>query len=389
MALVNQPPILPSAFASEGDKNVIPSNNDGLAGLASISKGFPPITQLPLAQGGLPPQRQDFNGIFNLFSKFLIFAQNGGVFQYNNGLDYQPPAIVAEPSSKKIYKCLKANGAGTSAGVQPLTNTTYWEELVPEIDTSNFAKLNTTNTFTKDNTFDNSTADVTNIYVKNKGTRKGQLFYTSSQSIFGMTNVTSNSGLWLYDDGKVLLKATNLQTTAKDVVSAINEVNSQSIGIGDVVFLPYSKRGFVKYNGATVNRSDYPNLVEYAKTNNLWTNVPNSEPWKFGIGDGSTTMVLPDYRNRVVMSGDVAGIKEAGLPNITGKFITKGIEYASTSSSGALYDTNGGNSTYSSHAEGARENATINLDASRSSAIYGKSNTVQPPAIVLIPQARY
>ena len=70
MSLVNQPNILSGEFAAEGDKNTIPANNDGLSGLASIAKGFPPITQQPLAQGGLPPQRQDFNGIFNLISKY-------------------------------------------------------------------------------------------------------------------------------------------------------------------------------------------------------------------------------------------------------------------------------------------------------------------------------
>lgn len=130
MALVSQPEILPGAFAAEGDKFVIPANNDGLAGLASIAKGFPPITQQPLDQGGLPPQREDFNGIFNLFSQFLLYLQNGGVFAYNNGLDYQPPCLVADPDSNIIYQCLQQNGPNTSAGVQALTQTTYWQPIV-------------------------------------------------------------------------------------------------------------------------------------------------------------------------------------------------------------------------------------------------------------------
>lgn len=131
MALVNQPAILSGAFAAEGDKNTIPANNDGLSGLASIAKGFPPITQVPLAQGGQPPQRQDFNGIFNLFSQFLLYAQNGGVYAYNNTLDYQPPAIIA--SDNVFYQCVAENGPSTSAGVQPVTNSTYWAKLVPDV----------------------------------------------------------------------------------------------------------------------------------------------------------------------------------------------------------------------------------------------------------------
>lgn len=129
--LVNQPAILSGAFAAEGDKNTIPANNDGLSGLASIAKGFPPITQQPLAQGGLPPQRQDFNGIFNLFSQFLLYAQNGGVYAYNNTLDYQPPCIISYDG--EFYSCVAENGPSTSAGVQAPTITTYWEKLVPDV----------------------------------------------------------------------------------------------------------------------------------------------------------------------------------------------------------------------------------------------------------------
>ena len=128
MALVNQPAILSGAFAAEGDKNTIPANNDGLSGLASIAKGFPPITQVSLAHGGQPPQRQDFNGIFNLFSQFLLYAQNGGVYAYNNTLDYQPPCIISYDG--EFYSCLQENGPSTSAGVQAPTITTYWEKVI-------------------------------------------------------------------------------------------------------------------------------------------------------------------------------------------------------------------------------------------------------------------
>ena len=144
--LVNQPAILSGAFAAEGDKNTIPANNDGLSGLASIAKGFPPITQVPLAQGGLPPQRQDFNGIFNLFSQFLLYAQNGGVYAYNNTLDYQPPCLVADPDSNIIYQCLQQNGPNTSAGVQALTQTAYWKQYVPNYASQSDAEAGTDNT---------------------------------------------------------------------------------------------------------------------------------------------------------------------------------------------------------------------------------------------------
>lgn len=129
MALVNQPPILASSFAVNGDKNTIPTTNSGTEGLASLSLGFPPITQQPVSQGGIPPQRADFNGIFNLITNFLMFIQNGSIFAYSSSLDYQPPAIVY--GNNALYRCIATNGANTSAGVQSLSNTSYWQPLIP------------------------------------------------------------------------------------------------------------------------------------------------------------------------------------------------------------------------------------------------------------------
>lgn len=79
----------------------------------------------------------------------------------------------------------------------------------------------------------------------------------------------------------------------------------QGIPVGDVVYRPFLMDGYVKANGATVNRSDYPSLAAYATEHNLWTDDPASGPYKYGRGDGSTTMVLPDYRNRVIQGGDI------------------------------------------------------------------------------------
>ena len=94
----------------------------------------------------------------------------------------------------------------------------------------------------------------------------------------------------------------------------------EGIPVGDVVYRPFLMSGYVKANGATVNRADYPNLVQYANDHSLWTSNPTGEPWKYGQGNGSTTMVLPDYRNRVIQGGDTAKTLSAGVPNIKGQF---------------------------------------------------------------------
>ena len=165
----------------------------------------------------------------------------------------------------------------------------------------------------------------------------------------------------------------------------------QGIPIGDVVYRPFLMDGYVKANGATVNRSDYPTLVQYANDHSLWTDSPASEPWKYGNGNGSTTMTLPNYRNRVIQGGDSTAIVAAGLPNIKGgtnAATHPGGTYASWLS-GAFYNTT---QTDSSKQVGGTYNLSdriLMFDASRSNSIYGKSSTVQPPALRLIPQIKY
>lgn len=87
---------------------------------------------------------------------------------------------------------------------------------------------------------------------------------------------------------------------------------------------------------------------------------------------------------RVLQGADgsqVAGSTiEAGLPNITGTFTNNGHgSYAKTS--GAF--SGGGNVNGHSNDGHATDGGTFTFDASRSNSIYGKSETVQPPAYVV------
>lgn len=156
--------------------------------------------------------------------------------------------------------------------------------------------------------------------------------------------------------------------------------------IGDIFYRPFLMPGYVKANGATVIRTDYPNLVVYANDNNLWTSTPNTEPWKFGVGDGNTTMILPNYLNRVLQGGDSPAVLEAGLPNITGQYyaVVGGGITVNGAFTGSWADSSGQTS-----GGGGYNRVHLVVDASKSNSIYGNSDTVQPPAIVLIPQIKY
>ena len=159
--------------------------------------------------------------------------------------------------------------------------------------------------------------------------------------------------------------------------------------IGGVRGSLYLPKGYIKANGATVNRADYPRLVKFIETNNLWTDEVEGNLGLFGKGDGSTTFVVPNYVGRMVTYKDTGAGQTiaAGLPNITGAFYMD--SYAKTQGTvngcftyhdGSFKGLSGAN-LYGS--------GTISIDASLSNPIYGASDTVQPPAISLIPVIRY
>lgn len=160
------------------------------------------------------------------------------------------------------------------------------------------------------------------------------------------------------------------------------------------LFLP---KGYIKANGATVQRADYPRLVHFIESNNLWTDDTTTNAGLFGKGDGSSTFVLPDYRERMMQytEWNIGMRRGAGLPNITGQIgkIWSGVwtlptdtDYKGAIQPGELVANQGipvpnaTSGTVATH---------DNFNASWSNSIYGSSTTVQPPAINVIPILRY
>jgi len=84
MPLTN-PPLIPEAFASLGDKNTIP-DAPGAPGAASWDSGFPVETEEPLTSGGIPPDRLDVNGVLFSMSQHTAFLQAGGVYKWDAAL---------------------------------------------------------------------------------------------------------------------------------------------------------------------------------------------------------------------------------------------------------------------------------------------------------------
>ena len=178
---------------------------------------------------------------------------------------------------------------------------------------------------------------------------------------------------------------------APDPTSGNVTLPVEGVLVGDVMYRAYLADGYVKANGATVNRSDYPTLVQYANDHSLWTDSPASEPWKYGNGDGSTTMVLPDYRGRFIQGGDITSVQGSALPNIIGSAIWSYMGYnfyGEFSGAFSVYQ-NGETRPGATNGSDAGRSQKFLFDASLSNAIYGKSNKVLPDNITLIAQIKY
>ena len=117
-----QPSLMKIPFAQNGAKATIPETTTSL-GVASLSQGFPTETQLPIADGGVPPRRVDVNGALYMLSMFAMFQQTGGKFAWSSELDYDVPSIVYH--NNDLWWCVQSNGISTNI-IEPGTNSSYW-----------------------------------------------------------------------------------------------------------------------------------------------------------------------------------------------------------------------------------------------------------------------
>lgn len=82
---VTTPPIITTPFADSGTRDAIPETTVAV-GRASYSAGFPPITLLPIAAGGVAPFGQDVNGILWAMSSHTAFAQGGQRYTFSSAV---------------------------------------------------------------------------------------------------------------------------------------------------------------------------------------------------------------------------------------------------------------------------------------------------------------
>ena len=174
------------------------------------------------------------------------------------------------------------------------------------------------------------------------------------------------------DSGDLVISTPKPNDTVTDgtVVWTIHNIKSDSFDVGDLKFIAQNDTipsGWLLCDGSAVSRTTYAEL--FAKIGTI-----------HGVGDGTTTFNLPNLIDRVVQGAAVAGTyKEAGLPNIEGKF--NSTTRVATTPNGCITDYTvvktddyGGGGAYFS-------TANHHISANGSNPIYGNSDTVQPPAL--------
>lgn len=90
-------------FAQSGLKNTIPDDPSTTPGAASFALGFPPLTMTAIADGGVPPTGQDFNGIFFAITNWIRFLSAGSPLFFDADFaagigGYPKGALVADPT---------------------------------------------------------------------------------------------------------------------------------------------------------------------------------------------------------------------------------------------------------------------------------------------------
>lgn len=188
------------------------------------------------------------------------------------------------------------------------------------------------------------------------------------------TKACTPMGVWNFVKNYVASAIDSLKTLLRAEIAA---ASLAAVPIGTM--LPYAggevPEGFLLCNGASLSRTEYPEL--FAAIGDRWGS------------DSSSTFKLPDTHHRffegTTVLSEIGQYVQAGLPNSTGRFRSDNLGYLRMcvlTDGDAFYSSDpyprnkifGENST-------EQQNSLVNFDLSRSSTLFGASDTVQPKSL--------
>lgn len=322
------PKVISSPIAEYGIKNEIPEQATGTY-LASIQEGYPEVTMTPVEEGGVPPAGGDLNGMFNVLSRFYFYTQNGGIYTFNQQIS---DAIGGYPKNAVLWY-MAEDGTRT--------------QVVSNIEN------NTQNFVTNPTLIGNKNHPWSMVDTKISNMPLGTIVTADSPlEVIGLEPLNDQS----FPQGKLIVNA-------------------------DTQFPEF-------YNFCVQNKEKAGTDSRFSRFNKTQaqydTELANKGFCGFYVVDEvAKTIRLPYYGNAFIQGADSGEVdKSAGLPNITGRVYQDRNSYAKAYADGAFYNDNAegaGNGTGNT----ATTKVAIKMDASRSSPIYGRSNTVQPKSVAI------
>jgi hypothetical protein len=133
-----QPQIWTRPLGENADVNKIEDDVAVDSGNVSFAKLFGKITAVPLEEGGVAPEREDFNALFKLLGEVAYYFMHGGIFNYESNIDYDVGSLVR--FNNELYVCTVANGP--SSTVKEPTDVKYWINVKTAVNLSTARTIN-------------------------------------------------------------------------------------------------------------------------------------------------------------------------------------------------------------------------------------------------------
>ena len=209
------------------------------------------------------------------------------------------------------------------------------------------------------------------------------------------------TGAELPDKIKQVLENVGVLIHDGTAVWIVDDVRDGARG-GDIILRPTLRDGYIKANGATVKASEYPRLLAWVQEAGMTvtTEQYTQDCSKYVYDATQDRLTLPNATGHVLQGGEQVRSVEAGLPNIEIRYRDRIYTYEWGWQQGQenkiLEDkrkqvtlTNPDGQYSYGTGNGSVYGGIVTLDASKSNPIYGRSDTVQPPAISMIAQIKY
>lgn len=134
------PKLIVTPFAELGAKNDIPESGATEPQQATMSAGWPAVTETPINEGGIPPDRKDFNGLGYLTTSHLAFLNRGQWYGFD-------PVFAGQIGGYPLYaRLVLDNGDIVKSTIpentgNPNINMTGWVKVSNIIEVSSIQEM--------------------------------------------------------------------------------------------------------------------------------------------------------------------------------------------------------------------------------------------------------